>query len=207
MVAWHVNTELRSVLWIAGHIRRFSITSPEFCSYWSSTKSPFTSHRTSGCGRPIIEYRKEVVTHFTWGSVVMGWDNDISSRSFSDGSVSKIYCSGQGVCSIQNQMFTSCFNICSLAHQIDDERMIGIRHGATWSNCWDREQRYVCLGHEKSSICLIKIHTYCFFCSPERYLLSDFPPFIHSSLINDTTFHLIHTSLTSLFHLQSYCNV
>lgn len=28
------------------------MTSPELCSYWSSTSNPFTNHLTSGCGRP-----------------------------------------------------------------------------------------------------------------------------------------------------------
>lgn len=50
--AWHVNIEFKSDLWTDGHSRRFSITSPELCSVWSSTCKPFMSQRTSGDGRP-----------------------------------------------------------------------------------------------------------------------------------------------------------
>lgn len=51
--AWHVNIEFRSDLCTDGQSKRFSITSPELCSYWSSTCKPFMSHRTCGCGRPV----------------------------------------------------------------------------------------------------------------------------------------------------------
>lgn len=50
--AWQVNIEFKSLRWMAGHSNRFSITSPELCSYWSSTGNPLMSQRTSGWGRP-----------------------------------------------------------------------------------------------------------------------------------------------------------
>lgn len=53
--AWHVKIEFKSDLCTDGHRRRFSITSPELCSYWSSTCKPFISQRTWGCGRPVNE--------------------------------------------------------------------------------------------------------------------------------------------------------
>lgn len=56
--AWHVNTEFKSLRCTDGHNSRFSITSPELCSFWLSTSSPFTSQRTCGCGRPIQESQK-----------------------------------------------------------------------------------------------------------------------------------------------------
>lgn len=52
-LAWHVNAEFKSFLCTDGHKSRFSITSPELCSYTSSNKSPLWSHLTSGWGRPI----------------------------------------------------------------------------------------------------------------------------------------------------------
>lgn len=57
--AWQVNMELRSLLCIAGHRSRFSITSPELCSYWSSTARPFINHRTAGWGRPSVWMREK----------------------------------------------------------------------------------------------------------------------------------------------------
>lgn len=54
-VAWQVKMEFRSERWIAGHSNRFSMTSPELCSYCSSTSMPLMSHLTDGCGRPAKE--------------------------------------------------------------------------------------------------------------------------------------------------------
>uniref|UniRef100_A0A182JKH0 Uncharacterized protein n=1 Tax=Anopheles atroparvus TaxID=41427 RepID=A0A182JKH0_ANOAO len=51
-IVWQVKMEFRSLRWIVGQSSRFSMTSPEFCSYCSSTVTPLISHRTSGCGRP-----------------------------------------------------------------------------------------------------------------------------------------------------------
>lgn len=56
--AWHVNTEFKSLRCTDGHNSRFSITSPELCSFWLSTSSPFTSQRTCGCGRPRQTHEK-----------------------------------------------------------------------------------------------------------------------------------------------------
>uniref|UniRef100_A0A182TYV2 Uncharacterized protein n=1 Tax=Anopheles melas TaxID=34690 RepID=A0A182TYV2_9DIPT len=51
-IVWQVKMAFRSLRCIVGQSSRFSMTSPEFCSYWSSTITPLISHRTSGCGRP-----------------------------------------------------------------------------------------------------------------------------------------------------------
>uniref|UniRef100_A0A182IK73 Uncharacterized protein n=1 Tax=Anopheles atroparvus TaxID=41427 RepID=A0A182IK73_ANOAO len=53
LVAWQVKMEFRSERWIAGQSSRFSMTSPELCSYCSSTRMPLMSHLTEGCGRPL----------------------------------------------------------------------------------------------------------------------------------------------------------
>lgn len=53
-IAWQVNIEFKSDLCTWGHINRFSVKSPVCCSTCSSTISPFTSHRTCGVGRPVI---------------------------------------------------------------------------------------------------------------------------------------------------------
>lgn len=52
LAAWQVKTAAQSARRMAGHSRRFSMTSPVLCSYSSSTSTPFTSHRTDGSGRP-----------------------------------------------------------------------------------------------------------------------------------------------------------
>lgn len=58
--AWHVNIEFKSARWTDGQSRRFSITSPELCSVWSSTCNPFISQRTSGDGRPVNELKRKI---------------------------------------------------------------------------------------------------------------------------------------------------
>lgn len=57
--AWQVNMEFRSDLWTDGQSSRFSITSPELYSYWSSTCKPFMSQRTCGWGRPVKGEREK----------------------------------------------------------------------------------------------------------------------------------------------------
>lgn len=60
-IAWQVNIEFKSDLCTWGHINRFSVKSPVCCSTCSSTISPFTSHRTCGVGRPVINRNENCV--------------------------------------------------------------------------------------------------------------------------------------------------
>lgn len=59
--AWHVNTEFKSWRPMAGQDSLFSMTSPVLCSYSSSTRTPFTNHRTVGSGRPIFQKNKHKI--------------------------------------------------------------------------------------------------------------------------------------------------
>lgn len=71
LTAWHVNIASKCCLVTRGQTRRFSITSPALYSYWSSTMSPFTSHRTTGSGWPPTVLHVNVMSSPSrWGPTV-----------------------------------------------------------------------------------------------------------------------------------------
>lgn len=66
LTAWHMKMASKSFLETVGQTRRFSMTSPALCSYWSSTGNPFTSQRTTGSGCPPTVLHVNVISSPSW---------------------------------------------------------------------------------------------------------------------------------------------